>query len=180
MICYETSMMDNEIEHNEKVQPENEKQGDDKSIECQQCGEHFIFSEREQKFFGEMGFVAPRYCPSCRKIRKQDLRKNSEWKETYEVSCDKCGQQTTVPFKPVNGRPVYCRECLSEIRSESGDDQNYGGSGKSNVGSRFSEKIEDKVVGVGITRIDDNERPYEQLDRNVERLMEQLLGNNTD
>ena len=26
--------------------------------------------------------------------------------------CSQCGRETTVPFKPTQGRPVYCRECF--------------------------------------------------------------------
>jgi CxxC-x17-CxxC domain-containing protein len=28
------------------------------------------------------------------------------------VQCAQCGQQTTVPFYPSQGRPVYCRSCF--------------------------------------------------------------------
>ena len=28
------------------------------------------------------------------------------------TNCSACGKETTVPFKPTQGRPVYCRECF--------------------------------------------------------------------
>lgn len=28
------------------------------------------------------------------------------------VTCDKCGRESTVPFTPTPGRPVYCRDCF--------------------------------------------------------------------
>jgi CxxC-x17-CxxC domain-containing protein len=28
------------------------------------------------------------------------------------TTCSQCGRETTVPFKPTQGRPVYCRECF--------------------------------------------------------------------
>jgi CxxC-x17-CxxC domain-containing protein len=31
--------------------------------------------------------------------------------------CSQCGKETTVPFKPTQGRPVYCRECFQQRRS---------------------------------------------------------------
>ena len=34
-----------------------------------------------------------------------------------EVTCTACGAQTTVPFVPTPGRPVYCRECFSKRQS---------------------------------------------------------------
>ncbi|HWG92466.1 MAG TPA: CxxC-x17-CxxC domain-containing protein [Candidatus Thermoplasmatota archaeon] len=47
----------------------------------------------------------------------------------HEATCADCGQQTTVPFKPTAGRPVYCRNCFqkrSPPRERSGG---YGGGG---------------------------------------------------
>ena len=32
----------------------------------------------------------------------------------FEVKCTDCGQATTVPFKPTEGKPVYCRTCFSK------------------------------------------------------------------
>jgi CxxC-x17-CxxC domain-containing protein len=32
------------------------------------------------------------------------------------VDCAQCGQQTTVPFYPSQGRPVYCRSCFLASR----------------------------------------------------------------
>ncbi|MHC4609618.1 MAG: CxxC-x17-CxxC domain-containing protein, partial [Planctomycetota bacterium] len=30
--------------------------------------------------------------------------------------CAECGVSTTVPFKPTQGRPVYCRDCYRSKR----------------------------------------------------------------
>lgn len=35
----------------------------------------------------------------------------------FEVTCSSCGKQTTVPFEPEEGRPVYCKDCLAKIKS---------------------------------------------------------------
>jgi CxxC-x17-CxxC domain-containing protein len=35
--------------------------------------------------------------------------------ETRTV-CSQCGKETTVPFKPTQGRPVFCRECFQQRR----------------------------------------------------------------
>ncbi|MEM0449800.1 MAG: CxxC-x17-CxxC domain-containing protein [Methanomassiliicoccales archaeon] len=32
----------------------------------------------------------------------------------HDVTCSDCGQQTQVPFKPTEGRPVYCKECYQK------------------------------------------------------------------
>ncbi|HZE27395.1 MAG TPA: CxxC-x17-CxxC domain-containing protein, partial [Terriglobales bacterium] len=33
-------------------------------------------------------------------------------------TCSQCGKDTTVPFKPTQGRPVFCRECFQQKRQE--------------------------------------------------------------
>ncbi|MDD3043718.1 MAG: hypothetical protein PHW56_12445 [Methanosarcinaceae archaeon] len=36
--------------------------------------------------------------------------------EMHRAICSDCGAETEVPFKPAEGRPVYCRECLPKHR----------------------------------------------------------------
>jgi CxxC-x17-CxxC domain-containing protein len=44
------------------------------------------------------------------------FRGNSGPREMTKVTCSDCGAETEVPFKPTEGRPVYCRECLPNHR----------------------------------------------------------------
>jgi CxxC-x17-CxxC domain-containing protein len=44
------------------------------------------------------------------------FRGNSGPREMTKVTCSDCGVETEVPFKPTEGRPVYCRECLPNHR----------------------------------------------------------------
>jgi CxxC-x17-CxxC domain-containing protein len=37
--------------------------------------------------------------------------------EKFDITCSLCGQEKTVPFKPESGRAVYCKECMSKIKS---------------------------------------------------------------
>ena len=41
---------------------------------------------------------------------------NSGPREMHKVICSDCGVETEVPFKPTEGRPVYCRDCLPNHR----------------------------------------------------------------
>ena len=43
----------------------------DVKIKCVDCGETFVFSEREQKFYEEKGFIPPKRCKFCRNTRKE-------------------------------------------------------------------------------------------------------------
>ncbi len=44
-------------------------------------------------------------------------RGGREQRASYEAVCAACGAKTTVPFKPTQGRPVYCRECFRSKRT---------------------------------------------------------------
>ena len=37
-------------------------------------------------------------------------------REMHDAVCSDCGQPCQVPFKPTEGRPVYCRECFRKHR----------------------------------------------------------------
>ncbi len=137
----------------------------DIEIKCQSCDATFIFTEKEKNFFASMGFVTPRYCHACRKERKKSPRnQGEEWKEYYEVCCDSCGKDTRVPFKPVNGRPVFCWECLQAKKTSIGED------GKDPQKSSSTSDREE-VDGLGLTVIDDMNRPYENFEKEVLKIL---------
>ena len=35
-------------------------------------------------------------------------------REMHKAICDECKQECEVPFKPMEGKPVYCKECYSK------------------------------------------------------------------
>jgi len=41
---------------------------------------------------------------------------NREPREMTKVTCSDCGKECEVPFKPTQGRPVYCEECYRKHR----------------------------------------------------------------
>ncbi len=38
-------------------------------------------------------------------------------REMHDVKCSDCGIDTQVPFKPAEGRPVYCRDCYQKHKT---------------------------------------------------------------
>jgi CxxC-x17-CxxC domain-containing protein len=40
--------------------------------------------------------------------------RNDGPREMHNVKCSDCGAETQVPFKPTEGRPVYCRDCFQK------------------------------------------------------------------
>ena len=37
-------------------------------------------------------------------------------REMHKAVCTECGKECEVPFKPTEGKPVYCRECFAKKR----------------------------------------------------------------
>jgi len=99
----------------------------DRSISCIDCGEQFVWSVGEQIFFNDKGLRnEPKRCKPCKQAKTQRLAaisaaRDSGFRQRIEVTvtCAQCGQQTTVPFYPSQGRPVYCRSCFLAARTMS-------------------------------------------------------------
>ncbi len=39
-------------------------------------------------------------------------------REMHKTVCAECGQECEVPFKPREGRPVYCKECFAKHKPQ--------------------------------------------------------------
>ncbi len=37
-------------------------------------------------------------------------------REMHKAVCSECGRECEVPFKPTEGKPVFCRECFAKRR----------------------------------------------------------------
>ena len=95
----------------------------DKVLKCIDCGSDFVFTAGEQLFFHDKQFKnEPKRCKACKTKRASALGaaaapgSNYQKVETRTV-CSQCGKETTVPFKPTQGRPVFCRECFQSRRT---------------------------------------------------------------
>ncbi len=42
---------------------------------------------------------------------------NGESEGKFKAVCSSCGKETTVPFEPEPGRPIYCKDCIAKIKS---------------------------------------------------------------
>ena len=84
----------------------------DRILKCVECGAEFVFSSGEQSFFHEKQFTNdPKRCKICR--AHHGAQRPRSQTETH-VHCSECGVETTVPFKPTQGRPVLCRTCFQK------------------------------------------------------------------
>jgi len=42
------------------------------------------------------------------------FRRDSSPREMYKTVCSECGKNCEVPFKPAEGRPVFCKDCYKK------------------------------------------------------------------
>jgi CxxC-x17-CxxC domain-containing protein len=99
----------------------------DKVLACITCGRTFMYTAREQEFYKEKGFIEPKHCRECRQQRK--MRRESMAQEVpvgidpgtsralFEVICAECGKRTQVPFKPLTGKPILCKDCFVQKKN---------------------------------------------------------------
>ena len=92
----------------------------DKTLVCRDCGKEFTFTTGEQEFYLSHGLQnEPSRCPECRAGRRKERRGGyGQPRQMYTTVCADCGAETTVPFEPSEGRPVYCKECYTKHRDE--------------------------------------------------------------
>jgi len=79
-----------------------------KPVKCREC---FIKSRPQRSFggrrfggrgFGGRGFNRPR--------------------EMHKATCAECGKECEVPFRPTEGKPVYCKDCYAKRRESESED----------------------------------------------------------
>ncbi|HEY0795405.1 MAG TPA: zinc-ribbon domain containing protein [Acidisarcina sp.] len=85
----------------------------DRSLKCADCGGEFVFTAGEQLFFHDKQFKNdPKRCKHCKGKRSTGAAVRAETR----TLCSECKAETTVPFKPTQGRPVLCRHCFQRRR----------------------------------------------------------------
>jgi CxxC-x17-CxxC domain-containing protein len=92
----------------------------DRLLTCADCGGEFIFTAGEQLFFFDKQFKNdPKRCKPCKFKRAGVAARAGATSAMAGLSrtetrthCSECGIETTVPFKPTQGRPVLCRQCF--------------------------------------------------------------------
>jgi CxxC-x17-CxxC domain-containing protein len=95
-------------------------------IICIDCNQEFVWTEGEQHFFYDKGLKnPPKRCKTCKQAKNERIAavtvaQTSGIKQKIEVkvNCTKCKVETTVPFYPSQGRPVFCRSCFLAMNPE--------------------------------------------------------------
>lgn len=106
----------------------------DIDIQCTDCRRTFTWTAGEQDFFRAKGLVnPPKRCKPCKKAknhRLSEIEKARVHGRRHHVvmpaECASCGNVTTVPFYPSQGRPVYCRPCFQEMNAPKAEEAAAG------------------------------------------------------
>ena len=100
---------------NEEVMTGGTEEFVDETIICKECGNEFVFTAGEQKFYQEKGFTnKPKSCKACRDAKKNAGKAPREY---FETTCANCGGVAKVIFQPSNDRPVYCSACFEAMKN---------------------------------------------------------------
>ena len=95
----------------------------DRLLTCVDCHGQFVFTAGEQIFFLDKQFKNdPKRCKPCKAkratagARAAGAPATSLARTETRTECSECHIETTVPFKPTQGRPVLCRQCFQGKR----------------------------------------------------------------
>lgn len=95
----------------------------DRLLTCIDCKGEFIFTAGEQLFFFDKQFKNdPKRCKPCKCQRAGAVQPGGSpaaaglARTETRTHCSACSVETTVPFKPTQGRPVLCRQCFQAQR----------------------------------------------------------------
>src|SRR5689334_25181285 len=87
----------------------------DRILRCVDCATEFVWTAGEQQFFADKNFKnEPKRCKACKAKRAARPAGPGGGRERVETvtNCSNCGTETTVPFKPTQGRTAFCKECF--------------------------------------------------------------------
>lgn len=88
---------------------------DDKQLVCRDCGNKFIWTAGEQKFFLDKGLQnIPKRCKVCTASNKNKLR---EKHPMWWIKCKSCGKKNEVPFEPTTD-DIYCEDCFKKLQEK--------------------------------------------------------------
>jgi CxxC-x17-CxxC domain-containing protein len=72
-------------------------------------------------FYADKNFKnEPKRCRGCKSKRAQLGPPAARERIETRTTCSACGKETTVPFRPTQGRPVFCRECFLQRKFTAG------------------------------------------------------------
>ena len=106
----------------------------------------------------------------------RDSGRRSFEKQMHEVTCDKCGKRCEVPFKPTEGKPVYCSDCFEKTGNSSKygdrDSKRFDRGSYNRSGGRDSERFSKRDSGS--SKPEQFTKEFEQLNRKLDTILKAL------
>ncbi len=88
--------------------------------------------------------------------RGRDRR--SERHEMHSAICDKCGKDCEVPFKPTEGKPIYCNDCFKDKSREAGSRSESGKQSNENF-DQINKKLDKILKILEAAPVEEKEKP---------------------
>lgn len=133
----------------------------------------YIKREGGKRFGGKPSFGARPSKPSFGKKswgEKRDTRSSDGPTTFFKATCTKCGNSCEVPFKPVNGKPVFCRHCFVKT----------GDTASGRAGDRFPKRdfTPHSAPNTGAENTNTNEvlKQLEMMNAKLERLIAAVVA----
>ncbi len=84
----------------------------------------------------------------------------------FKATCSKCGDSCEVPFKPINGKPVFCRNCFVKT-----GDTASGRAGDRYPKREYTPRTYEKSVPAASSGDSEVVRQLEAINAKLERLL---------
>jgi len=115
----------------------------------------FVRDDRRRSGRGRFDRNRPRF---GRRDGGRDRR--SERHEMHQATCDKCGKDCEVPFKPTQGKPIYCDDCFKDKSGEAGSRSEMGKPIKTENFDQINKKL-DKILKI----LEEKKVPVEEKEK---------------
>jgi len=73
--------------------------------------------------------------------------RRTERHDMHDAVCDKCGKDCQVPFRPTEGKPIYCDDCFKTKSTEAGSRSGFGKPVNNEKFDQINNKL-DKILGL--------------------------------
>ena len=67
--------------------------------------------------------------------------------EMHPAVCDKCGKDCEVPFRPTEGKPIYCDDCFKSKSREAGSRSEFGKPNNNENIDKINKKL-DRILSI--------------------------------
>ena len=89
----------------------------DRILRCVDCGAEFVWTAGEQQFFADKNFKnEPKRCKACKGKRAQPSGRRpcggARAGGNRHARARPAARRRRCPFRPTQGRPVFCKECF--------------------------------------------------------------------